>query len=59
MSESYPHAHDNRNKFSFDFCVEKLDYVQEKVHLVKRNLDVKIVPFKQILSIQVSEEINK
>lgn len=55
MSESYTHAHGNRNKFSFDFYVEKLDYVQEEVHLVKRNIDVEIAPFKQILSIQVSE----
>lgn len=39
----------------FDAFVEKLDYVQEEVQLVKRNPEVKIVPFKQILSIQVSE----
>ena len=39
----------------FDAFVEKLDYVQEEVHLVKRNLDVEIVSFKQILSVTLSE----
>ncbi|MEW8975806.1 MAG: YolD-like family protein [Exiguobacterium sp.] len=38
----------------FDAFVEKLDYVQEEIHLVKRNLDVEIVPFKQILSVTLS-----
>lgn len=41
--------------YRFDAFVEKLDYVQEEVHLVKRNLDVEIVPFKQILSVLLSE----
>ncbi|WP_368915795.1 YolD-like family protein [Exiguobacterium acetylicum] len=40
--------------YRFDAFVEKLDYVQEEVHLVKRNLDVEIVPFKQILSVRLS-----
>lgn len=48
-------AMNGRLTHSFDAFVEKLDYVQEEVHLVKRNLDVEIVLFKQILSIQVSE----
>ena len=39
----------------FDAFVEKLDYVQEEVHLVKRNLDIEIVPFKQILSVTLTE----
>ncbi|WP_214860463.1 MULTISPECIES: YolD-like family protein [Exiguobacterium] len=39
----------------FDAFVEKLDYVQEEVHLVKRNLDVEIVSFKQILSVNLTE----
>ena len=40
--------------YRFDAFVEKLDYVQEEVHLVKRNLDVEIVPFKQLLSVTPS-----
>lgn len=39
----------------FDAFVEKLDYMKEEVHLVKRNLDVEIVPFKQIISVRLSE----
>lgn len=39
----------------FDAFVETLDYVQEEVHLVKRNLDVEIIPFKQILSVTLTE----
>ncbi|WP_214850528.1 YolD-like family protein [Exiguobacterium sp. s193] len=38
----------------FDAFVEKLDYVQEEVHLVKRNFHVEIVPFKQIISVRLS-----
>ncbi|WP_312067494.1 hypothetical protein [Exiguobacterium sp.] len=30
----------------FDAFVEKLNYVQEEVYLVERNLDVEIVPRK-------------
>ena len=38
----------------FDAFVEKLDYMQEEVHLVKRNFNVEIVPFKQIMSVRLS-----
>lgn len=41
--------------YRFGAFVEMLDYVQEEVHLVKRNLEVEIVSFKQILSIPLSE----
>ncbi|QNR22534.1 hypothetical protein HNY42_16165 (plasmid) [Exiguobacterium sp. Helios] len=41
--------------YRFDAFIEKLDYVREEVHLVKRNLNVEIVPFKQILSVHLSE----
>lgn len=41
--------------YRFDAFVEKLNYMKEEVHLVKRNLDVEIVPFKQIISIRLSE----
>lgn len=39
----------------FDAFVEKLDYLREEVHLVKRNLDVEIIPFNQILAVKISE----
>lgn len=40
----------------FDAFVEKLDYVQEEVHLVKRNLDVEIVLFKRIIIVGLTLE---
>lgn len=42
--------------YHFDAFVEKLDYIQEEVHLVKRNLHIEIVPFKQIISVRLSSE---
>lgn len=41
--------------YRFDTFVEKLDYMKKEVHLVKRNLDVEIVPFMQIISVRLSE----
>ncbi|WP_368915801.1 hypothetical protein [Exiguobacterium acetylicum] len=41
--------------YRFDAFIKKLNNVQEVVQLVKRNLDVEIVPFKQIISIRLSE----
>ena len=43
----------------FDAFVEKIDYVQEQVHLVKRSLDVQIVPFKQIIDVRLSSDIKR
>lgn len=40
----------------FEAFVEKLDYVQEEVHLVKRNFHLEIVPFKQIVGVQLTSE---